>query len=130
MLLDTSGFLCLLNRSQALHEMAKAVFEGARLRLTHSYIAAELVALAEARGIHRAVNLDFARCLPNDPEFTFVWVDKVLHQDAVEFLHQRIDKAYSLCDAVSFVLMRRHGILDAFTTDRHFEQEGFVRLLV
>ncbi|MEO1353607.1 MAG: VapC toxin family PIN domain ribonuclease, partial [Cyanobacteria bacterium J06635_15] len=26
-------------------------------------------------------------------------------------------------------LMRQRGMTDALTTDRHFEQEGFVRLL-
>ncbi|WP_289501249.1 hypothetical protein [Gloeocapsopsis sp. IPPAS B-1203] len=41
----------------------------------------------------------------------------------------RQDKTYSLSDAVSFVLMRQHGITEALTIDRHFEQEGFVRLL-
>ncbi len=40
-----------------------------------------------------------------------------------------MDKTYSLCDAVSFVLMRLEGITEALTTDHHFEQEGFVRLL-
>jgi predicted nucleic acid-binding protein len=35
----------------------------------------------------------------------------------------------SSCDRVSFVTMRQYGITEALTTDRHFEQEGFVRLL-
>jgi predicted nucleic acid-binding protein len=34
-----------------------------------------------------------------------------------------------LGDAVSFLLMRKLGINEALTTDLHFEQEGFVRLL-
>ncbi|MEH2121039.1 hypothetical protein [Nostoc sp.] len=34
-----------------------------------------------------------------------------------------------LCDALSFVLMRQRGITEALSTDRHFEQEGFIRLL-
>ena len=41
----------------------------------------------------------------------------------------RFDKNYSLCDAVSFILMRRRGLYEALTTDHHFEQEGFRRLL-
>ena len=49
--------------------------------------------------------------------------------DKVALLEARADKSYSLADAVSFVLMRAHHIRDALTTDRHFEQEGFVRLL-
>jgi predicted nucleic acid-binding protein len=44
-------------------------------------------------------------------------------------LEERPDKDYSLCDAVSFVLMRQYNLADALTTDKHFEQEGFTRLL-
>jgi predicted nucleic acid-binding protein len=32
-------------------------------------------------------------------------------------------------DCVSFVLMEQRGAADALTTDHHFEQAGFVRLL-
>jgi len=44
-------------------------------------------------------------------------------------LRQRLDKDWSLCDAVSFILMREYGIEDALTSDHHFEQAGFRRLL-
>jgi predicted nucleic acid-binding protein len=56
-------------------------------------------------------------------------VDRALHEEGLELLGGRSDKAYSLCDAVSFVLMKRRGILEAMTTDHHFEQEGFTRKL-
>jgi predicted nucleic acid-binding protein len=56
-------------------------------------------------------------------------VGETLHRRALEVLLARLDKTYSLCDAVSFVLMRERGIMEALTTDRHFEQEGFRRLL-
>jgi predicted nucleic acid-binding protein len=58
-----------------------------------------------------------------------VWVDEFLHRAALTFLRARPDKGYSLCDAVSFLLMRQRGIAEALTTDRHFEREGFVCLL-
>jgi predicted nucleic acid-binding protein len=58
-----------------------------------------------------------------------VWVDEELHRGALALLMAGVDKTYSLCDAVSFILMRQRRITEALTTDHHFEQEGFQRLL-
>ncbi|MBI2953692.1 MAG: hypothetical protein HYY30_05215 [Chloroflexi bacterium] len=35
------------------------------------------------------------------------------------------DKGYSLCDAISFVVMQRFGLFLAFAYDDHFRQHGF-----
>lgn len=35
------------------------------------------------------------------------------------------DKGYSLTDCISMQTMRREGLNDVLTNDRHFEQEGF-----
>jgi len=37
----------------------------------------------------------------------------------------RPDKGYSLTDCISMQTMRREGLNDILTADRHFEQEGF-----
>jgi uncharacterized protein len=37
----------------------------------------------------------------------------------------RPDKGYSLTDCISMQTMRREGLIDVLTNDRHFEQEGF-----
>ena len=37
----------------------------------------------------------------------------------------RPDKGYSLVDCISTGTMRKEGLTDALTNDRHFEQEGF-----
>jgi len=42
---------------------------------------------------------------------------------------KRPDKEWSLVDCSSMVVMARRGIAEAFTSDHHFEQAGFVRSL-
>lgn len=64
-----------------------------------------------------------------NPDIETLWVDEPFHQRAMALLWSRLDKTYSLCDAMSFILMRERHILDALTTDHHFEQEGFRKLL-
>jgi uncharacterized protein len=104
MLVDTSGLFCCHHAGERQHADAVRLFRSASL----SWMRQPLT------------------CCPH---VEIVWVDEDLHRAALAFLQQRLDKAYSLCDAVSFVLMRARGITEALTTDRHFEQEGFVRLL-
>ena len=48
---------------------------------------------------------------------------------AVELLQVNQDKTYSLCDALSFTVMRRLGIRRAVTFDRHFRQFGEFEVL-
>jgi len=56
-------------------------------------------------------------------------VDAALQQKGVERFAARPDKDWSLTDCISFVLMEERGIRESATTDRHFEQAGFVALL-
>ncbi|MBD1859633.1 MULTISPECIES: PIN domain-containing protein [Leptolyngbya] len=130
MLLDTSGLLCYLHQDEPQHPEAVRFLNSSSQRLlTHSYVLAELIALALVRRFPRSAGLTYATDLLDSPDIEVIWVDEQLHREAMPLLADRADKTYSLCDAVSFVLMRQRGITDALTTDRHFEQEGFVRLL-
>ena len=129
MLLDTSGFLCYVHRDEPQHEKAVQLVDGADSILTHGHVLAELIALAVVRRLPRTKVLEFMVDLVDNPDIETVWVDDPLHREAMQLLANRQDKTYSLCDAVSFVLIRQRGISDALTTDRHFEQEGFIRLL-
>jgi predicted nucleic acid-binding protein len=130
MLLDTSGLMCLLDLRDFRHADALSFYDTAPLRLTHSYVFAELVALAHARGAPRGAALNFVADLQDDADVEVIWVDESLHRQALNLLLARQDKGWSLCDAVSMLLMRRRGVSDALTTDHHFEQAGFRRLLL
>lgn len=130
MLLDTSGLLCYLHQNEPQHQEAVQLLNNTSIRsLTHSYVLAELIALALVRRFPRLAVLAFVMDLLDNPDIETVWVDEQLHRQAMKLLIARQDKTYSLCDAVSFVLMRQRVMTEALTTDRHFEQEGFVRLL-
>lgn len=129
MLLDTAGLLCLYHQSEPFHQQAIQAYKANQVRLTHSGVIAEFVALATARRFPRPAVLDYLDALINNPDIELVWSDEQLHRDAFALLLARRDKEYSLCDAVSFVIMRQRNIVQALTTDKHFEQEGFVRLL-
>jgi predicted nucleic acid-binding protein len=88
------------------------------------------MALANARRLPRGDALTCVIDLVVSPDIQTVWVDEALHREALALLMARQDKTYSLCDAVSFVLMRQRHLTEALTTDRPFEKEGFQRLLV
>lgn len=129
MLLDTSGLLCFFDTGDGRYQQAVGFVESAEVIVTHGYVLAEFVPLCQTRGMNRSKALNFAADLFDNKLVEIVWVEEVLHRAAHALLQARLDKSHSLCDAVSFVLMRERGITGALTTDHHFEQEGFVRLL-
>jgi len=129
MFLDTSGLLCLLHRRESAHAEACNAYGRAVVRLTHSFVLAEFVALANARRIPSSAVIPFLRDLLASPDIETVWAGERLTSRAIALLVSRENRGYSLCDAVSFVLMRERGIDVALTSDEHFEQEGFQKLL-
>lgn len=129
MLIDTSGWYCVLVEEDHRHDNSLNVYISATSRITHSFIIAELVALCDRRGFSRRQTLDFVAAMFVDENVKIIWVDEELTVAALELLHNREDKKWSLCDAVSFVLMDELGLTEALTTDHHFEQAGFVKLL-
>lgn len=52
-------------------------------------------------------------------------VSAALLERGLELYRSRSDKAWSLTDCVSFVVMTDERVADALTADRHFEQAGF-----
>jgi predicted nucleic acid-binding protein len=58
-------------------------------------------------------------------------VVRIIPQSHASFLvgfalyRARPDKGYSLTDCISMETMRREGLTEVLTNDRHFEQEGF-----
>ncbi len=129
MLIDTSGFYCFFDEHDRRHGDAYNFMKSAETRLTTSYVLAEFIPLCYSRRLNQKKTLEFAADLLANPLIEIVWVNEELHKEAFALLQNRQDKTYSLCDAVSFIIMRQRGIAESLTTDKHFEQEGFIRLL-
>jgi predicted nucleic acid-binding protein len=63
------------------------------------------------------------------------WIEIVsltpdLMRRAFDLFRQRPDKGWGLTDCASFIVMSEREIHQALTTDEHFEQAGFVALLI
>lgn len=131
---DTSGWARYLNRLDPLHAEAAQAFKdvigrGSSL-VTSNYVLSELVPLMSARV--RINRLDVLAAVERIRQLSFlsiVYVDQALDDSAWAMLRQYSDKAWSLVDAASFVIMQSLGVNEALTTDHHFEQAGYVRLL-
>ena len=122
---DTFFYLALLNPkdrfySQA-HDLAGS-HDG--IVVTTAWILTEL-ADALAQPSRRSVAHAFLRRLAEDPSTTIVPPNHRIFEQAVRLYGDRPDKDWPLTDCISFVVMQNHGITEALTGDRHFEQAGF-----
>lgn len=131
---DTAGWGHIVDPTQEFHGWAASLYRQARQQrarlVTTNYILTELVALlTNPVRLPRPKVIDFISSLKSSPHVEIVHVDAHLDSQAWDLLVERPDKEWSLVDCASFVVMRQAGITEALTTDRHFEQAGFVRLL-
>ena len=131
---DTSGWASMADRTQPFNSRALRLYRVARIQgrriVTTNYVLAELVALLTSPiRMPRPSVVNFIEGVKVSRFVEIVHVDPPLDGDAWALLRSRLDKVWSLVDCASFVLMKRRGILDALTTDHHYEQAGFVRLL-
>src|SRR5437762_1343810 len=100
MILDTSGLLCFFDARDFRHSEARDLVGAAQTLITHNYVLAEFVPLCQTRRLNRRETLSFVTNLLNNPLFEIAWVDEALHRAAHALLNARLDKTYSLCDAV------------------------------
>ncbi len=129
---DTYYFLALLDRREQHHQAARAFDESltgdGELVTTEMVLAEFLNAFAKYGAALRTLAATFVRKLREQPNTTIVPQTSRLFDDAfLEYVRYK-DKECGLTDCASFVTMRAHGITDALTYDRHFEQVSFKAL--
>jgi predicted nucleic acid-binding protein len=131
---DTSGWANFVDPRQPFHALAFRVYYDLRrqqgLIVTTNYVLAELVSLllSPLRMPHSRIVWVINR-IKASPILKVVHIDPSLDAEAWDLFQRRPDKTWSLVDCASFVVMQKRGINEALTSDVHFEQAGFVRLL-
>jgi predicted nucleic acid-binding protein len=126
---DTFFFLALLNaRDRTYHEKARAANRVDRAVVTSQWVLIELADhLCDLN--NRRLFGQVYNALVQDHRYTIIPVDAEAFDEAVKLYQSRRDKAWSLTDCTSFVIMRLRHLRDALTADHHFEQAGFNALL-
>jgi uncharacterized protein len=131
---DTAGWADYLVHRQPFHVLAETWVRQARRSrrrlVTTPLVLYELVALlTRPLRVSRPLQIRYLTILRNAPWVEVVPIDAAVEAAARRLWESRPDKEWSLVDCASFVLMRQRGLTDALTSDHHFEQAGFVRLL-
>lgn len=133
--IDTSGWASYLHASDPFHAQAVQLYQSAYARhaalVTTDHVLAELVALLSSSHykLPRQRVIAILTAILGDPGVAIEPTTWPQFLDACNLLVRRPDKLWSLVDAIGFQVMERRGILEALTTDEHFEQASKVRLL-
>jgi predicted nucleic acid-binding protein len=130
---DSGGFFALLVPQDHSHAAALDVFARAELEhwslVTTNIVVIETYALLLARTRPgRLAAIGFLDAL-QDSGVRIERVRRVDEEGAETLVRMHEDKDYSLCDALSFVVMERLGIGEAVAYDRNFQQYGRFRVL-
>ncbi len=95
--------------------------------ITTSYIFDEVVTFFNSRG-HHTKAVEVGSNLMQSASLEFIHVDEALFYEGWQYFQKHVDKAYSLTDCISFVVMKQRRIKTALAFDRHFVQAGFEKL--
>jgi len=131
---DTSGWASLFIKTQTYYPQAEQYFRVALQQqqkiYTTNYVIAELVALLNSPlRVSRSQIFEIVDAIKTVTYVEIIHIDSATDYLAWKLCKSRLDKAWSLVDCSSFVVMQQLKVLEALTTDQHFEQAGFIRLL-
>lgn len=130
---DSAAWIALIDRSDRLHGQARQTLRGLRQRITR-LVTTEFVFLEVADALSapafRTQAAAFVDELRRLPLLYIVSISKVLFNAGWNLYTRRPNKEWGITDCISFTVMTEQQISVAFTSDHHFEQAGFTRLLL
>ncbi len=123
---DTSFFIALLTKEDRFHSRAdqawKSLLESDTTLVCSNYIILETFSLLQNR-----LGLEAVSDFKNDvvPILSVEWIDEYSHEAGLAAVLAVKKRDLSLVDCVSFEVMRKKGIKNILTFDKHFREHGF-----
>ncbi len=126
---DTSFWIALRNRRDAMHDQARALRDrhGDEPLVTTNHVRGESATFLRRRVGHGAA-VDLLDVLERSPRVQVVQVPEPLENEALQWLRRRDEREYSYVDATSFALMRARRMRRALAFDGDFSAAGFEEL--
>jgi predicted nucleic acid-binding protein len=126
---DSYYYIAFVNPRDAAHAKALDFSHSFRGRtVTTEWVLTEVADALSAPEL-RGVFLELLSRLRSQPGLLIVEASHDLFDRGLSLFTKRPDKSWSLTDCISFVVMQEHGVSEALTADRHFDQAGFSALL-
>jgi len=127
--LDTVGLIAQWDTADQWHALAEAAYQRIKAQrksvVTSTFILLECGNTAARRtfrgdvcALRQALELRNELIVPTEDDWKHAWTEYELGKTGQA----------GIVDHVSFVVMRRLGITEAFTNDRHFQGAGFTTL--
>ena len=125
---DTSAYVALARSNDEHHQDALAIAQKLRRQRASLYMTNFVVAETHAlllRYLGAAAARSFLREVDKGTVAIVVRADPTDEKLAKTLIYHHTDKEYSLVDAISFVVMERLRLKQAFAFDKHFAQYGW-----
>jgi uncharacterized protein len=124
---DTFYWIALTNKRDSAHRtvMEFSTKLPPRTVVTNDEVLTEFLAYCASDELLRSVAGRAVNGLLSNPDIRVIPQSRSSFVDGLALYNSRPDKGYSLTDCISMQTMRREGLIEVLTNDRHFEQEGF-----
>jgi uncharacterized protein len=128
--MDTSFLIALVDKDDDLHEEARLIFEKV-IKDKYSILISDAVLIEfgnsfSSIGWRQIAYKWISQILESEEFFEVIDLDRRTFKESLELFGSRVDKQWSLCDCISFVIMKNKNVTEALYFDHHFQQAGFV----
>jgi uncharacterized protein len=125
---DTFYWIALADLTDSAHQRAMALtveWKDSLIVTTDEVLAEYLTFFAMAPQLMRRKAVSNAQRVLENPGVRVIPQSRESFLAGMALYESRPDKGYSLTDCISMQTMRKEGLAEVLTNDRHFEQEGF-----